>query len=222
MKVILIGATGMVGKGVLLECISNSAITEVLVINRKSVNIQQPKLKEIIHKDFFNLDVIKHELAGYDACFFCLGISSFRQSEEAYAHITYDLTINFAKALVKLNSDMTFIYVSGKGTDSSEKGRSMWARVKGKTENHLLRLGFKDVYAFRPAYIKPDKNTPSSTGIYQLFLSVFGVLHPVIKFIFPKYTTTTTQIAKAMIYVSKKEIHKKHIESMDINLLAKK
>ena len=165
MKVIITGATGMVGKGVLLECLSNESVTSVLVINRKSVDVQHPKLKEIIHKDFFDLSTIRNELTGYNACFFSLGISAFRQSEETYTRITYDLTMNFAKELLALNKDMTFIYVSGTGTDSTEKGRTMWARVKGKTENDIFELGFKNAYAFRPAYIKPEANAPSSTPV---------------------------------------------------------
>ena len=222
MKVIITGTTGMVGKGVLLECLSNETVESVLVINRKTVDVRHPKLKEIIHADFFDLSSIRDELEGYDACFFSLGISSFRQSEEAYTRITYDLTMNFANELLKKNKGMTFIYVSGTGTDSTEKGRTMWARVKGKTENDIFKLGFKDAYAFRPAYIKPESNTPSSTPIYRFLLSTFGVLHPVIKFLFPKYTTTTTQIGKAMIEVVKNGFEKKQVESADIIQLAKR
>ncbi|MEM0993595.1 MAG: NAD-dependent epimerase/dehydratase family protein [Bacteroidota bacterium] len=216
MKVIITGATGMVGKGVLLECLVNEAVKSVLVINRKPVGVAHPKLKEIIHKDFFDLAAVRNGLAGYDACFFCLGISSFRQSEENYTRITYDLTMNFAKELLAVHSDLTFIYVSGTGTDSSEQGRSMWARVKGKTENDLFQLGFKDAYAFRPAYIKPEADTPSSTPVYRVLLSVLGFLHPVIKLIIPKYTTTTAQIGKAMIEVVKNGFKKPQVESADI------
>ena len=221
MKVIITGATGMVGKGVLLECLSNEWVTSVLVINRKTVDVQHPKLKEIIHKDFFDLSAVRNELAGYDACFFCLGISAFRQSEAAYTRITYDLTMNFAKELLALNKNMTFIYVSGTGTDSTEKGRTMWARVKGKTENEIFKLDFKNAYAFRPAFIKSDSNTPSSTPIYRLMLATLGLLHPLIKFLFPKYTTTTTQIGKAMIEVVKNGFEKQHVESVDIIQLSK-
>lgn len=212
----------MVGKGVLFECLSNKAIESVLVINRKTVDVQHPKLTEIIHKDFFDLSAVREQLSGYDACFFCLGISSFRQSEEVYTRITYDLTLNFAKELLKRNKAMSFIYVSGTGTDSTEKGRTMWARVKGKTENDIIKLGFKDAYAFRPAYIKSEANAPSSTPVYRVLLSIFSILHPVIKFLFPKYTTTTTQIGKAMIEVVKNGFHKKQVESADIIQLSKK
>jgi len=216
MKIIITGATGMIGKGVLLECLRNEKVESVLVVNRKPVDLQHPKLKEIIHKDFFDLSAIRQELAGYDACFFSLGITSFRQSEEAYRRITYDLTLNFAKELLALNNGMTFIYVSGAGTDSSERGRVMWARVKGKTENDIINLGFKNAYAFRPAYIKPEANAPSSTPLYRIMLSTFGILHPVIKFLFPRFTTTTTQIGKAMIEVVEHGFTKKQVESVDI------
>ena len=222
MKVIITGATGMVGKGVLLECLDNDAVTAVLVVNRRTVDMQHPKLTEIIHKDFFDLSPISEQLAGYDACFFCLGISSFRQSEEVYTKITYDLTMNFAGALLKSTPGMVFIYVSGTGTDSTESGSTMWARVKGKTENDIIKMGFKDAYAFRPAYIKPESNTPSSTPIYQVLLSIFGVLHPVIKFLFPKYTTTTAQIAKAMIEVVQHGFERKQVESIDIVKLSER
>lgn len=221
MKVIITGATGMVGKGVLLECLRNKAVESVLVINRKTVGIKHPKLKEIIHSDFFDLSSINEEFLGYDACFFCLGISAFRQSEAAYTRITYDLTMNFAQELLKFNIDMTFIYVSGTGTDSTEKGRTMWARVKGKTENDIFKLGFQNAYAFRPAYIKPEANAPSSTPVYRVLYSVLGVLHPIIELIIPKYTTTTTQIGKAMIEVVKNGFAKKHVESADIIQLSK-
>lgn len=222
MKVIITGAAGMVGKGVLLECLDNDAVTAVLVVNRRTVDMQHPKLTEIIHKDFFDLSPISEQLAGYDACFFCLGISSFRQSEEVYTKITYDLTMNFAGALLKSNPGMVFIYVSGTGTDSTESGSTMWARVKGKTENDIIKLGFRDAYAFRPAYIKPESNTPSSTPIYQVLLTIFGVLHPVIKFLFPKYTTTTAQIAKAMIEVVQHGFERKQVESIDIVQLSER
>ena len=211
----------MVGKGILLECLSNEAITSVLVINRKSVDVAHPKLTEIIHKDFFNVSTLREKLVGYDACFFCLGISSFRQSEEAYTRITYNLTLSFARELLKSNPEMTFIYVSGTRTDSTEKGRTMWARVKGKTENDVTQLGFKDAYAFRPAFIKPEYHTPASSAIYRFLLGMFGFLYPVIKFLFPKYTTTTAQIGKAMIEVVKNGFSKKQVESVDIIELSK-
>jgi uncharacterized protein YbjT (DUF2867 family) len=220
-SVIITGATGMVGKGVLLECLENESVGKILVINRETTGIKHPKLKEIIHKDFFNLKPIEQDLIGYNACFFCLGISSFMIPEEKYKRITYDLTLHFAKTIYKANAgNMTFNYVSGLGTDSSEKGKSIWARIKGKTENDILKLGFNNAYAFRPAYIKANKNAPTKTLIYKLFLILTVVLHPIIAFLFPKYTTTTTAIGKAMIKVVNTEFKNKHLESNDINLLA--
>lgn len=220
MKVIITGATGMVGKGVLLECLDNEAVSSVLAINRKSVEVQHPKLKEVIHKDFFDLSAVRQDLAGYDACFFCLGISAFRQSEAAYTRITYDLTMNFAEELLALNKNMTFIYVSGAGTDSSEQSRTMWTRVKGKTENDVLKMGFKDAYAFRPAYIKPESNAPSSTPVYRVILGVIGWMHPLIKLLLPSYTSTTQQIGRAMIEVTRNGFEKRQVESVDIVALS--
>ena len=148
-KAIITGATGMVGEGVLHECLLHPDVESVLVINRKPCGVKHEKLKEIIHKDFLDLSAIEEQLAGYNACYFCAGVSSVGKKEDEYTRITYDLTLNFANTLVKLNPDMTFCYVSGVGTDSTEKGRSMWARVKGKTENDLLKLPFKAAYMFQ-------------------------------------------------------------------------
>ncbi|UCG28530.1 MAG: hypothetical protein JSV24_04000, partial [Bacteroidales bacterium] len=153
MKIVITGATGMVGKGVLYECLDNPDIKDVLIVNRTPVGMDHPKMEEILIPDFFDLEGITKDLAGFDACFFCLGVSSFRMSEENYTRITYDLTLNFAQTFLKQNRDSVFCYISGAGTDSSEKGRIMWARVKGKTENDLLKLPFKASYMFRPGFI---------------------------------------------------------------------
>ena len=221
MKVIITGATGMVGRGVLKECLDNHEVTSVLIINRKPAGIKHSKLREIVHEDFFDLSKIKKNLKGNDACFFCLGISSFRQSESDYTRITYDLTMNFAKVLLNKNRNMTFCYVSGTATDSSEKGKSMWARVKGKTENDLFDLGFKTAFAFRPAYIRVEKGQPSNSVIYRIILGVTRLFDPIVKSIFPRYTTSTEDIAKAMIEVSRNGFKEQHIESATINALAK-
>ncbi|MBR8537805.1 NAD-dependent epimerase/dehydratase family protein [Carboxylicivirga sediminis] len=157
MKVIITGSTGMVGKGALLECLDSPVVNKILVINRSSVYIHHPKLEEIIHKDFSDLSAIKDRLASYDACFHCMGISALGLSEAQYTEITYTMTKELADTLYSLNPQMVFSYVSGAGTDSSEKGRVMWARVKGKTENMILNKGFKDAYAFRPCAILPEK-----------------------------------------------------------------
>src|SRR5579875_1944246 len=166
-RAIITGATGMVGEGVLHECLQHPQVEAVLVINRRPVNVAHPKLKEIIHADFFDISPIEEQLAGYNACFFCLGVSSIGMKEEQYQRLTYTLTMHVAGILSRLNSGMTFCYVSGAGTDSSEKGRSMWARVKGKTENDLMKLPFKKVYAFRPGFIKAIKGLKHVHSFYK-------------------------------------------------------
>lgn len=220
MKVIITGATGMVGKGILLECLKNDKISEVLVIGRKSVEMNHGKLKEIVHKDFFNLESIKDELTGYDACFFSLGISSFRMNEEDYTRITYDLTMSFAKVLFSLNPTMVFNYISGAGTDGTEKGKSMWARVKGKTENDLRNLGFKGSYGFRPGLIKPERGLKTQTGIYKIFMPLARGLYPIVNLFAPNSAVDTGQIARAMIYVSENLPNMKVLEPRDINKYA--
>lgn len=215
---IITGATGMVGKGVLLECLRSPDVNAVLIVNRHSVGISNPKLKEIIHDDFFSLKNISSELSGYNACFFCLGVSSAGMSEKDYFHYTYDLTLSFARHVKDLNPDMTFCYVSGAGTDSSEKGRSMWARVKGKTENDLLSLGFKDAYMFRPGFIRPLKGVRSKTALYNALYVILSPLFPLIMR-FPKMATRSETLSKAMIVVASEGYEKKILESLDINEL---
>jgi uncharacterized protein YbjT (DUF2867 family) len=218
MKVLITGSTGMVGKGVLFECLKDKRVNEILLINRNSVGISQPKITEIIHKDFFALDNLEATLEGIDACFFCLGITSFRMSEEDYSRITYDLSTNFADTLFKSNPNSVFCFVSGAGTDTN--GSSMWQRVKGKTEDYILQKGFKDAYAFRPGYIQPAKGIRSKTQIYNLLLPFTKLLYPVFKTLFPNYVTSTWQIGQAMINVVLTESSKKRLESRDINRLA--
>ena len=181
MKVLLFGASGMVGQGVLRECLLDPEVTTVLSIVRSSTGQQHPKLREIVHKDFLDFSSIESELSGFDACFFCLGVSSAGMSEENYRRITYDITLAAAQTLVKLNPNMTFVYVSGAGTDSSERGRVMWARVKGQTENALLRLPFKAAYMFRPAVIVPLHGIKSRTMLYRIPYAVLGPLLPLLK-----------------------------------------
>lgn len=221
MKVIITGSTGMVGKGVLLECLNNPLISEVLIINRQSINIKHSKLTELIHTDFFDLTLIEEQLKGYDACFFCLGVSSFRMSEQDYTKLTYKLTLNFAKTFQSINPKSTFCYVSGEGTDSTEQGKSMWAKVKGKTENDLLNLGFDKAFMFRPAYIQPIGDIQSKTPLYNVFIPLGKALYPMLKKIFPKYTTTTENIGKAMVNCTNKGYHKLHLHSVEINEMAK-
>jgi uncharacterized protein YbjT (DUF2867 family) len=218
MNILLFGASGMVGQGVLRECLLDPDVATVLSIVRNSTGQQHLKLREIVHKDFFDFSSIQSELSGFDACFFCLGVSSAGMSEENYRHITYDITLAAAQTLAKLNPNMTFIYVSGAGTDSSEHGRIMWARVKGQTENALLRLPFKAAYMFRPAVIVPLHGIKSKTRLYRVFYAVLGPLLPLLK-AFPKYVTTTEKLGRAMLIVAKRGAPKPVLENSDINKL---
>ncbi len=219
MKVVLFGASGMVGQGVLRECLLDPDVATVLSIVRSSTGQQHQKLREIVHKNFLAFSSIEAELAGFEACFFCLGVSSAGMSEENYRRVTYDITLAAATTLVKLNPHMTFIYVSGAGTDSSEHGRTMWARVKGQTENALLRLPFKAAYMFRPGVIVPLHGITSRTKLYRVSYAILGPLLPL--FIgFPKYVTTTEKLGRAMLIAAKRGAPKPILESADINILA--
>ena len=215
---IITGTTGMVGKGVLIECLAHSMVESVLVINRKSINISHPKLKEIIHMDFSDLNPIKEELTGYNACFFCLGVSSIGMNEKEYTRLTYDLTIHFSTIVSEQNTEMIFNYVSGTGTDSTEKGNTMWARVKGKTENALLAMPFKQVYLFRPGIILPEKGVKSNTGWYNAVYVLLKPFFPLLKKL--KSVTTSTNVGLAMIKSVIYGYSKKHLENIDINILA--
>lgn len=188
MRVLLFGATGMVGQGVLRECLLDSDVESVVVVGRSTTGQQHAKLRELLYSDFLDFSPIEQQLSGFDACFFCLGVSSAGMSEEHYRRITYDFTLAAARVLARLNPNMTFIYVSGTGTDSSENGRSMWARVKGKTENDLLRLPFH-AYMFRPGLIVPLHGIRSRTGLYRAFYALLGPLLPFLNARFPKYAT---------------------------------
>jgi len=214
---IITGSTGMVGEGVLHECLNHSDVETVLVINRKPCGVKHRKLKEIIHKDFLDFSPIENELAGYNACYFCMGISSMGKKEDEYKRITYNLTMNFANTLVKLNPDMTFCYVSGVGTDGTEKGRSMWARVKGKTENDLMKLPFKASYMFRAGYIQPTKGLKNTYKFYK----VVAPIYPLIKLLFSNYVCTLEEIGLAMINVTLYGSEKKVLECKDIILQSK-
>jgi len=213
-KTIITGATGMVGEGVLYECLKHPEVESVLVINRKPCGLNHSKLKEIIHKDFFQLSTLEDLLSGYNACFFCAGISSVGKKEDEYRRITYNLTINFAKTLQRLNPDMVFTYVSGVGTDSTEKGKIMWARVKGKTENDLLKLPFKDVYMFRPGYIQPTIDLKNTYKIYK----ALAPFYPIFEKLFPKYIVTLEELGQAMINVALNRSDKKILDCNDIRI----
>jgi len=220
LKVIITGATGMVGEGVLLECLEHPAIDQVLIVNRKPYRGKQPKhpkLKECIVPDFLDLDGVASQLTGYDACFYCAGVSSAGMSESEYSHITYDVTMHFARTLASLNPAMTFIYVSGALTDSSEKGRVMWARVKGKTENALMRSGFRNVYNFRPGFMKA---TPGQQNI-KWYYNLIGWLYPLLRVFLPNQVSTMRDVGLAMINSVLKGYPKQVLEIRDINELAK-
>ena len=221
MKVILFGATGMVGAGVLIECLEDPRVQSILVIGRQSVGITNPKLRELIRTDFFDYSDLRRDLAGHDACFFCLGVSVAGLSEPAYRRLTYELTVAAAEAVLAVNPGITFCYVSGEGTDSTERGRTMWARIKGRTENHLLRLPFKG-FMFRPGYIQPMKGVRSKTRLYQTLYDIFGPLYPVLRRIAARHVTTTESVGRAMLEVAAGGYSRRVLENPDINLLAAK
>lgn len=220
MNVIITGATGMVGKGILLECLDHSSIENVLVIGRSPLKMRHPKLNELIHMDFSDFSEVRDQLTGYDACFFAMGVSSSGMKENEFKHITYDLTLGLAQELVKINPRMTFNYVSGKGTDSTEKGKVMWARVKGKTENDLLNLGFKQAFMFRPNAIIPLRGIKSKTKLYQFMYDYFLWMIKLMKIISPNSVVNTTQLGLAMINSALKGYPKNIIEPHDILTLS--
>jgi len=217
MKVILFGATGMVGQGVLRECLLDASVESLLVIGRRPTGQHHAKLHEILHDDFMDFSAIESELGGYDACFFCLGVSSVGMDAERYRHLTYDLTLAAAKTLVALNPGMVFTYVTGRSTDSTEQGPVRWARVKGKTENDLLKLPFKAAYMFRPAGIQPLHGIRSKTAWVQAIYVGSAPLLTLLNRVAPKYMTTTEQVGRAMIKVARDGFPKPVLESEDIN-----
>lgn len=217
-KVIITGSSGMVGKGVLLECLDSDKIETVLVINRSSIQMQHPKLKEILLKDFTKVATIKSELSGYDGCFYCMGISSIGMNEADYTKITYDTVAAFADVLHELNPKLVFNYVSGVNTDSSEKGNTMWARVKGKTENLVLNKGFKNAFAFRPGFIIPEKGIKSKVSWYSWIYVIFRPLFPL--FSKSKNVTSTSKIGTAMINTLDTSLKFKVLEPPAINEMA--
>jgi len=217
MKVILFGATGMVGQGVLRECLLDADVESVLAVGRSPTGQRHAKLREIVHDNFLDYSGVESQLAGFDACFFCLGVSSVGMGEERYRHLTYDITMAAARTLAKLNPDMVFTYVTGRGTDSTEQGRLMWARVKGKTENDLLKLPFKAAYMFRPAGIQPLHGVRSKTTWVQAIYVATAPLLSLLNRTSPNYMTTTEQVGRAMIKVARDGFPKPVLESEDIN-----
>jgi uncharacterized protein YbjT (DUF2867 family) len=220
MNILLFGATGMVGQGVLRECLLDPHVQLVVTIGRNATGVQNPKLREIVHPDFWNYAPIEEKLTGFDACFFCLGVSASGMTEDAYARITYGITIAAAETLTRLNPKMVFIYVSGTGTDSSEKGRMMWARVKGKTENALLRMPFAAAYMFRPGFIGPAHGETSRTKLYRVLFVIAKPLLPLLRRLFPNQILTTEQIARAMLNLVTRPYPKHILEIKDIRAAA--
>jgi uncharacterized protein YbjT (DUF2867 family) len=221
MRVVLFGATGMVGQGVLRECLLSPEVDSVLAVGRHATGVRHDKLREIVHGDLTDLSPLEGELAGYGACFFCLGVSSAGMGEAEYTRVTYGLTIAVASALVRLNPEMTFVYVSGAGTDGSERGRVMWARVKGRTENALLAMPFRAAYMFRPGLIQPLHGVVSRTRAYRIFYAVARPLLPLLRALFPGGVTTTEQVGRAMLRAARDGAAKRVIETRDINALAR-
>lgn len=216
MKVIITGTTGMIGEGVLVECLDNLQITEVLSVSRKPTGKSHPKLKEYIVRDFLSLNENDPELEGYDACFFCAGVSSVGMREEEFKRITYDTTLTFAKA-VNPNSQMSFVYVSGGGTDSTEKGKMMWARVKGKTENDLMKLPFKQAFGFRIGFVQASLGQKHVLRYYKYVSWLF----PIIKILLPNMINTMKEVTRAMIYVAQNGYEKNVIHVKDIHIISK-
>ena len=218
MKVLITGATGMVGEGVLHTCLAHPAIDQVAVINRRPDGVAHPSLKEIVHKDFFDLSPVEDQLSGYDACFFCLGVSSVGMDEQEYFRLTHTLTMHVAETLARLNPGTTFVYVSGAGTDGTEKGRSRWARVKGKTENDLRKLPFQKTYAFRPGFIKPMEGTKHAQPYYKYLNWLFLIGRA----LYPGGFVTLREVGLAMIHCARNTVEQHVIEGRDIIALAKK
>lgn len=215
-RTIIFGATGMVGEGILHQALNNTDVESVLSISRKPCGLEHPKLQEIINNDFFNYTEIEKHLIGYNSCFFCLGVSSVGMNEKDYTRITFDITMQTAEVLSRLNPDMTFCYVSGAGTDSTENGKLMWARVKGRTENQLMTLPFKATYMFRPGFIKPIRGLKNAYSISK----VIGPLYPVLKLLLPKYVCSLEEMGNAMISVSTNGYSRRIIENKDIAQIA--
>ena len=222
MKIILFGASGMVGQGVLRECLAAQDVEEVLVLGRSALGVHHPKLRELVHQDFFDYASIEPQLPGYDACFFCLGVSAAGMDEAAYTRLTYELTLAAASTLARLNPSMVFVYVSGAGTDSTEQGRGMWARVKGRTENALLRLPVRATYLFRPGFIEAVHGERSKTTMSRVVYTVTRPLAPVLRALFPRQILSTVTIGQAMLAVARAGGPSAVLECPDIYVAARR
>ena len=220
MRVAIFGASGMVGKGVLLECLDDPRVSSVLVVGRRSCGVSHPKIEEILHENFDDFSALRPRFAGLDGCFFCLGTTSAGKSEAEYTKQTYDLTLAAARAIVEASPQAVFVYVSGVGTDSTERGRVMWARVKGRTENALLALPFRGAYMMRPGFIQPLRGVSSRTPLYAAFYRWLGWLFPVLRALFPRQVVTSVEVGRAMIRVASDGYSRKVLEPPDIRRAA--
>jgi uncharacterized protein YbjT (DUF2867 family) len=220
MKVVLFGATGMLGSGALIECLEHPDVDRVLSVVRRPAGVQHAKLSELVHDDFLDFSRVAGRLSGYDGCLFCLGVSSAGMSEEAYRRVTRDMPLAAARTLMEVSPELTFCFISGAGTDSSEAGRVMWARVKGETENRLLGLPFRGVWLFRPGYVQPMKGVRSRTRLYNAAYALLGPLYPLLRRLGPGVVTTTESLGLALIRVAREGASKRVLENRDINELA--
>lgn len=220
MRVVLFGASGMVGASALIECLGDPRVESVLAVGRRSSGVILPKVTEIVHSDFFDFRPLEPRFADCDACFFCLGVSAAGLREEAYHRLTYELTLAAARSMLAAKSKLTFCYVSGAGTDSTERGRSMWARVKGKTENALLALPFKAAFMLRPAYIQPLRGVQSKTPQYRAFYAVLAPLYPVLRRLAPRHVTTSVDVGRALIHLASEGFPRPIVNTEDINRIA--
>jgi uncharacterized protein YbjT (DUF2867 family) len=221
MRVVVFGATGMVGRGVLRECLRDPQVTRLLAVGRRPTGVSHPKLAELVRGDFHDWSDAEDTLAGYDACFFTLGVSAAGMSEADYTRTTYDLTLAAATTLARLNPGMTFIYVSGAGTDSTERGRMMWARVKGRTENALLQLPFKAVYMFRPGMIEAVDGVRPSNALYRRSYAVLGPVIGLVRRLLPDQVVTTAEVGRAMLRVAREGHPRPVLERGDIAAVAR-
>ena len=219
MNVLILGASGMVGQGVLRECLLNDGVKRVVTLGRSEVAQRHPRLRQIVHADLLNLAPIEDQLTDLDACFYCLGVSAAGMSEQDYTRVNHDFTLSVAQTLVRLDPDMTFIYVSGAGTDSSEHGRVMWARVKGRTENDLLKLPFVSAYMLRPAMIIPMHGIKSKTPLYRVLYSLLTPAYPLLAKLSPKYVTTTERVGRAMLRLARTGYTSRVLEAAEIDML---
>jgi uncharacterized protein YbjT (DUF2867 family) len=220
MRAILFGATGMLGSGTVIECLEHPDVEHLLAVGRRPSGVEHYKLTELVHDDFLDFTAVTDQFSGYDACLYCLGVSAAGMSESAYQRVTYDMTLAAAQALLEANPRMTFCFVSGAGADSTERGRIMWARVKGRAENRLASMPFAAVWLFRPAYVQPLKGVRSRTRLYNASYAALGPLYPLLRFLVPKWVTTTRSVGLALIRAARDGAPRPIIENADINALA--